>query len=213
MSRLTSLHLLDTDVVSTLSRPNPDPQVAEWFARAEPGTLAVSWSTVFELQFGVELARRGGSPHADTFERNLLGVLRNRRFRVLLPTVEAARQRARMFATPELRGFFAAKPDARKPRFGEDLTIAATAMSVGAVIVTMNSKDFLLIAGHFTLPGVLHPATGEWTVQPPSGSAAVPKSLRRSSELFATTHRTHRITAGRQSWIERAPACSEPAKS
>lgn len=168
MSFQQALHLIDTDVVSTLSKPDPDPRILEWFARAEPGTLGVSLSTVFELQFGVELARRGGSPRADIFERNLMAVLGDTRFRILQPTVDAARLRARMCATPELRGFFAAKPDARKPRFGEDLTIAATAMSVGAVIVTLNSKDFLSIADHFVLPGVLHPATGAWTVLPPA---------------------------------------------
>ena len=46
--------LLDTNVVSELMRPAPDPRVVAWLAGQEPASLALSVVTVAEILYGLE---------------------------------------------------------------------------------------------------------------------------------------------------------------
>ena len=155
--RSAPLYLLDTNVVSVLGMLKPNPDVINWIEAAPPRSPAIAWSTVYELQYGIENARNAGSHRTVAYERALGELLDDRRFRVLRPTTEAAGMRARMHATPALRSFFVQQPGSRRQSTGEDLTIAATAIAAGAVVVTSNVKDFSAIDRYFPLPGLLDP--------------------------------------------------------
>ncbi|WP_158555167.1 PIN domain-containing protein [Fulvimarina endophytica] len=160
-SRTAHLFLIDTNIVSALKKPWAYPRVVSWIEAAPMGSLAISWSTVFELQYGVERARNAGSHRADAYEDALCDLIEDPRFQVLHPTTDAARIRGRMHATPALRNFWIAHPESRKHATGEDLTIAATAIAAGAVIVTLNVRDFVQIGRHFRLPGLIELEGGE----------------------------------------------------
>ncbi|WAJ29435.1 PIN domain-containing protein [Antarcticirhabdus aurantiaca] len=181
------LYLLDTNVVSELGKPRPDPLVLAWIESAPAGSLAISWNTVFELQFGVEMARLAKSPRAEAYERALVDLLADTRFRILCPTPQAARMRARMHAAPDLWALVAGPASPKRSPRGEDIAIAATAISAGAVVATRNVRDFVAIARLFDLPGVLDPASGEWAVgHAPGGSDSLPvaaRTARRRSRL------------------------------
>lgn len=169
-----SLYLLDTNVVSDLRRPRPSPEVVGWIERQPPRSLAVSFSTVFEIQYGAELARGQSPEKAVGLERWLEGFVLSGRFRILRPCPVTARIRAKMHATPSLRGFLETRPGASKPPNGEKLAIAAQAIAVGAVVVTMNGRDFGRIHELFPLPGVLDPWSGSWTVAAGGAESATP---------------------------------------
>lgn len=51
-------YLLDTNVVSELRRPHPDPRVSAWFASVEAPELFLSALVVGEIVAGVERVRR-----------------------------------------------------------------------------------------------------------------------------------------------------------
>ena len=51
-------YLLDTNVLSELRRPRPDPRVSAWFARVEAPELFLSALVVGEIVAGVERVRR-----------------------------------------------------------------------------------------------------------------------------------------------------------
>ncbi len=156
------LYLLDTCVVSNLRRRRPDPNILEWIRDKPADTLVIAWSTVFEIQYGVELARRQNPDHAGGLENWLEGFVLSGRFRIVRPNAASVRLRARMHATPGLRSFLDVRPGARRPPNGEDLTIAAAAIAAGAVVATLDDGDFETIHRHFPLPGIVNPGTGRW---------------------------------------------------
>ncbi|WP_294641246.1 hypothetical protein [uncultured Aureimonas sp.] len=158
------LQILDTNVVSELRRPRPTPEVLDWIGRQPPRSLAIAHSTVFEIQYGAELARRQSPDKAVGLEGWLEEFVLSGRFRILRPCAMSVRIRAMMHATPALRGFLETRPGAHKPPNGEKLAIAAQAIAAGAVVVTMNERDFARIHEHVALPGVLNPCSGEWAV-------------------------------------------------
>jgi toxin FitB len=51
--------LLDTNVVSELARPAPDPSVLVWFENVSNDNLFISSITVAEIEFGIELMPPG----------------------------------------------------------------------------------------------------------------------------------------------------------
>ena len=46
--------VVDTNVVSELMRPRPDPQVREWVSAQAPGELCTTAITVAEIRYGLE---------------------------------------------------------------------------------------------------------------------------------------------------------------
>jgi predicted nucleic acid-binding protein len=47
--------LLDTNVVSELMRPRPNPRVLDWVAAQPLSEMAISTITVMEIRFGIAL--------------------------------------------------------------------------------------------------------------------------------------------------------------
>jgi predicted nucleic acid-binding protein len=124
--------LLDTNVVSELRRPRPEPRVLAFVAKQPRTSLYVSDVTLAEIRFGIEVATtpeqaaelrlwlehdvrvRFASQTLGLSEEILL------RWRLLM---EVGRKSGRTFPQP-------------------DLFLAATALEFGMTLVTRNVKDF-----------------------------------------------------------------------
>ena len=125
-------YLLDTNVVSELRRPQPEPRVLEFIAAASLDDLYLSDVTIAEIRFGIErvpdpLKRAGIASWLDhvlrpMFGRRVLPITEEviLRWRLI---VEAGRQRNDTYSQP-------------------DLFIAATASVHGLTVVTRNTADF-----------------------------------------------------------------------
>jgi predicted nucleic acid-binding protein len=125
-------YLLDTNVVSELSRPQPEPRVLKLIAATPLDDLYLSDVTMAEIRFGIE---RVSDPLKRAEIASWLGhVLRPMFGRRVLPIteevilrwrlmVEAGRQRNHTYSQP-------------------DLFIAATASVHGLTVITRNTGDF-----------------------------------------------------------------------
>jgi hypothetical protein len=71
-----------------------------------------------------------------------------------------------MWATPALRDFIVTHPKSSRVKTGEDLVIAATAITRSAAIVTFNVRDYLRIDRCFPVPGIFDARQLEWSVRP-----------------------------------------------
>ena len=117
--------LLDTNVLSELARPKPDPAVAQW-AREIPLPVSLSAITVEEVFLG--LSWKPNQRIRAWFE-----VFLEERARILPVTGEIARRAG------DLRGGFRARGDQRTQA---ELLIAATCQAHQLVLVTRNVRDF-----------------------------------------------------------------------
>ena len=118
-----AMQLSDTNVISELMRPTPDPGVATW-AAGQAG-LCISVITVDEIVFG--LRRRGSARLVSWFDGFIYQV------RVLEITMPIARRAGELRAL--LQG-------AGRSRTQADMLIAATAQVHGLTLVTRNTRDF-----------------------------------------------------------------------
>jgi hypothetical protein len=122
--------LLDTNVVSELVRPRPDPRIVE-FVRVQPDPM-ISVITLHELTYGAErlpqAARRVSliawiASIRAQFANRLIGI-----------DVDTALEAGRLRAAAEAQG---------KQTEALDALIAASALSRGAAVATRNVADFL----------------------------------------------------------------------
>lgn len=124
--------LLDTNILSELRRPKPEPKVVAFVAAKPLDLLYVSSVTFAEIRFGIELVsdanRRAELKDWLThkvrpmFERRALDVSEDVMFKWRL-LVEDGRKAGRTFSQP-------------------DLIIAATAVHYGLTIVSRDVKDY-----------------------------------------------------------------------
>jgi predicted nucleic acid-binding protein len=117
------MQLSDTNVISELMRPAPDPGVAAWAGQQR--ALCISVITVDELVFG--LRRRGSARLLNWFDRFIEQV------QVLDITPPVARRAGEMRALLQGNG---------QVRTQADMMIAATAQVHGLTLVTRNTRDF-----------------------------------------------------------------------
>ena len=126
------MFVLDTNVVSELMRPVPDPVVASWVANRATASLFLTAFIEAELRFGLAVMppgrRRDGL--AAGLERMLQPGFTNR----VLPFDSAA---ARAYAE-----IAAARRAAGRPVSHPDNQIAAIAHSRGMAVATRNIRDF-----------------------------------------------------------------------
>jgi predicted nucleic acid-binding protein len=123
--------LLDTCVVSELTKPKPHPELARWFASEYPGDLYLSAITIGEIRRGMAQLAPGRRRAALTAWTDKLG--RSFAGRVL-PVDEAVATRwAEIAARAERSG---------KPKPLADGLIAATAAQHDLTVVTRNVDDF-----------------------------------------------------------------------
>lgn len=124
--------LLDTNVLSELRRPRPEPKVVEFIARQPLERLYVSAVTFAEIRFGIELlddaSRRAALQDWLThrlrpmFEGRTLPISEDVMFKWRL-LVESGRKAGHTFSQP-------------------DLIIAATALHHGLTVVTRDRSDY-----------------------------------------------------------------------
>jgi hypothetical protein len=124
--------LLDTDVISQLTKDVPHPGVHAWLRGAIDGDLYLSAISVEEIREGIELMDPGHKKRR--LDRWLTDeVLIDYRARILPVGVEIADLCGRILAVEEKAG--------RHPDVG-DAYIAATARVHGMSLATLNRKHF-----------------------------------------------------------------------
>ena len=158
------MYLLDTDVVSNFRKRKPHPRLLEWFESVPPDEVAVSVMTVFEIQAGASLLRSTNPAKADEIEDWLDGFVLTGSFVSLPLDTDVARLYARMFVSPSLKNFVLPDPKSKRPKSGADLMLAATAITRGATLVTVNGNDFLRIHAEFPLSAIYEPFAMNWLV-------------------------------------------------
>ena len=124
--------LLDTNVISELRRPYPEPQVVAFVASRPLEHLFVSAVTLAEIRFGIELIADVGRRAAladwlahnvrPMFEQRVLQITEDIMFKWRL-LVEEGRKRGHTFSQP-------------------DLIIAATAAHHGLTVVARDASDY-----------------------------------------------------------------------
>src|SRR3954453_12757676 len=124
--------VLDTNVVSELMRPHPEPRVMAWLQAQPPQDLATTTITLAEI--GVGLARMPESRRRFNLETKFQAfVARGLGPRVLGFDAAAAAVYGEMVAMRERGG---------RPLNGFDGLITAIARARGATVATRNLSDF-----------------------------------------------------------------------
>lgn len=127
-----SAWLLDTNILSELRRPQPEPKVHAFFAAQPLTTLYVSTVTIAEIRYGIEMT-------ASPDKRAELTAWLDNRIRPLfaqrvLPISEDVMLRWRLLVEMGRKsGHTFSQPD---------LIIAATALHHGFTVVTRNTGDY-----------------------------------------------------------------------
>jgi len=135
-------YLIDTNVISELIRPTPEPMVELWFKKADPASLFSSVVTWGEIRLGVE--NMPASRRRNEIEMWLATGLPKWFGANLLPvTKEIADQWGRTTATARQSGITIATADG---------LIAATAIEHGLTLVTRNVRDFVHLGVAFFDP-------------------------------------------------------------
>lgn len=124
-------YLLDTNILSELTKPKPNPRVLAWFAATPSDALHISVITLGELRSGVE--RMPDSKRRESIrlwlEQTLADWLGDR----ALPVSAAVADRwGRLTA------------QVKRPLPAIDSLLAATALTHNLRIVTHNTRDFAL---------------------------------------------------------------------
>lgn len=119
-------YLLDTNVLSEVRRPRPDPAVVEWLAAVAPERLFLSVLVVGELRHGVELLRTRDPARSVRLAEWIEDVKDVYGDRVLPVTTAVAEAWGRMRA--------------RGPLPAVDGLLAATALVHGLAVVTRDTR-------------------------------------------------------------------------
>lgn len=124
--------LLDTNVLSEVRRPRPDPNVLAWLDQVDEDRTYLSVVSIAEIRRGIGLLDDGRRKRAltDWLERDLLDRFAGR---ILPVDVPAALAWGNLMAESKQRGFALATMDG---------LIAAHAVSRDLTLVTRNTKDF-----------------------------------------------------------------------
>ncbi|MBF0136699.1 MAG: type II toxin-antitoxin system VapC family toxin [Magnetococcales bacterium] len=123
------MYLLDTNVLSELRRPRPSPNVLAWIKTVDVSHLHISAITVGEIQKGIESIRSRDPEKANELDLWLSQVIRY----------------SPLLAFDVDAGLLWGKLVHSHPNHNvEDLMIAAIAWQHGLIVVTRNTKDFLI---------------------------------------------------------------------
>ena len=126
------MFLLDTNVVSELLRPSPEPVVETWVGNRRATDLYFSAIGEAELRYGVAILPAGRRQTA--LASAIEAILREDFVDRILPFDSGAAQ--------EYADIAAARPSAGRPFAPADCQIAAIARSRGMAVATRNVRDF-----------------------------------------------------------------------
>jgi len=150
--------VLDTNVLSELRLPVPDPSVTRWFDTIGPEQAAIASFTIAEIHYGIAALQARDQVFAGQLRVWAQALVDTT---PILPlNALAGAILGQMLANPALRPFAVTPPQARRPRFGGDLIIAAIALAHEAGVATRNIADFTLIAAHWPGLPVINPWAG-----------------------------------------------------
>jgi predicted nucleic acid-binding protein len=125
--------LLDTNILSEIRKPRPEPKVLAFIAGTPLDELYVSTVTLAELRFGIELLSHGTTHRAD-LSQWLTHTIRPMFNDRVLPVTEEIMFRWRVLMEEGRKtGHSYSQPD---------LIIAATALQHGLTVVTRDRSDF-----------------------------------------------------------------------
>jgi toxin FitB len=139
--------LLDTNVLSEARKPNPDPNVRQWFDSVSGHDLYLSALIIGEIRQGIERIRRRDARQAEVYAAWLASLRKSYQDRVIPITADVAEEWGRLNV-----------PD---PISTIDGLMAATAKVHGLTFVTRN-------VAHVSRIGVRLLNPFESTINPPS---------------------------------------------
>jgi predicted nucleic acid-binding protein len=120
-------YLLDTNMVSEISKRTPNSGVLTWFDAAEDTDLSISVITIGEICKGIEQKRRTDPGRAERLERTLNTIRTDYRGRIIAVSEEVAEEWGRMCMV--------------YPNHPVDNLLSATAKIHGMTLVTRNIRD------------------------------------------------------------------------
>jgi predicted nucleic acid-binding protein len=120
-------YLLDTNIVSEISKRTPNSGVLTWFDAAEDTDLSISVITIGEICKGIEQKRRTDPGRAERLERTLNTIRTDYRGRIIAVSEEVAEEWGRMCMV--------------YPNHPVDNLLSATAKIHGMTLVTRNIRD------------------------------------------------------------------------
>jgi predicted nucleic acid-binding protein len=120
-------YLLDTNIVSEISKRTPNSGVLTWFDAAEDTDLSISVITIGEIRKGIEQKRRTDPGRAERLERTLNTIRTDYRGRIIAVSEEVAEEWGRMCMV--------------YPNHPVDNLLSATAKIHGMTLVTRNLRD------------------------------------------------------------------------
>jgi len=134
--------VLDTNVISEIMLPRPEPQVLIWLDRQPGSSIWVTSVNIFEIRCGLQSMPAGKRRAAltDLFERWLIEVVQGR---IAIFDEAAARMAADMSALQKERG---------GPVDSRDTMIAGMVLASHAKLATRNVKHFEDIASSVVNP-------------------------------------------------------------
>ncbi len=125
-------YLLDTNILSQFTKPQPDDAIMQWLMTADTDSLWLSTITLFEIRVGIEALPAGKRKQAlarwldEDVQLEYLD-------RILAVDAAVANRAALLVAQARAEGWNALEMDA---------LIAATALVNGMQVATMNQKHF-----------------------------------------------------------------------
>ena len=124
--------LLDTNIISELLRPSPEPKVEAWLAAQDSAEVFLSAVSEAELRYGVAILPEG--TRRDALSAAVDGILREDfQARILAFDSHAAEAYVDIAASRRREGW---------PISQFDCQIAAIGRLHGAIVATRNTKDF-----------------------------------------------------------------------
>jgi len=137
--------LLDTNVISELRKPHPDPGVDRWFAGVDPNDLFLSVLVVGELRQGVERLARRDPAQAAPLERWLQELMSSFTDRLVPITAPIADRWGRL--------------NVPNPLPAIDGLLAATALEHDWTLVTRNEADVVSTGARLLNPWSVNKGT------------------------------------------------------
>lgn len=160
---MPEMFLGDTCILSITSKKKPDPLVVGWINRVD--YLAIPMGALVEFEQGIYMKKDSDPVNFERlmqWREELLAT----GIRLLDTDYRVALKYGEMRACKALKQLWYPQPERVVQRGGQDIHIAATAITYGYCVATDNVSDFMLIHQHFELPGLYNPKTDTWYVTP-----------------------------------------------